>query len=68
MIATDHFVFLHLHKSGGTFVNQWLLRHFAEARRLGIPLNVVDVPAECDFYTPSIVERAPISEACRGVL
>lgn len=32
----------------------------AEARRLGIPLNVVDVPAECDFYTPSIVDRAPL--------
>ena len=35
----------------------------AEARRLGIPLNVVDVPAECDFYTPSIVERAPLTVA-----
>ncbi|SMQ66779.1 uroporphyrinogen-III C-methyltransferase [Devosia lucknowensis] len=34
-----------------------------EARRLGIPLNVVDVPAECDFYTPSIVERAPLTVA-----
>jgi uroporphyrin-III C-methyltransferase/precorrin-2 dehydrogenase/sirohydrochlorin ferrochelatase len=35
----------------------------AEARRRGIPLNVVDVPAECDFYTPSIVERAPLTVA-----
>ncbi|MVS98636.1 siroheme synthase CysG [Devosia marina] len=35
----------------------------AEARRLGIPLNVVDVPGECDFYTPSIVERAPLTVA-----
>lgn len=35
----------------------------AEARRLNIPLNVVDVPAECDFYTPSIVDRAPLSVA-----
>jgi uroporphyrin-III C-methyltransferase/precorrin-2 dehydrogenase/sirohydrochlorin ferrochelatase len=35
----------------------------AEARRLGIPLNVVDVPAECDFYTPSIVDRAPLTVA-----
>ncbi|MCW5721338.1 MAG: siroheme synthase CysG [Devosia sp.] len=34
-----------------------------EARRMGIPLNVVDVPAECDFYTPSIVERAPLTVA-----
>lgn len=31
-----------------------------EARRLNIPLNVVDVPSECDFYTPSIVDRAPL--------
>lgn len=35
----------------------------AAARARGIPLNVVDVPAECDFYTPSIVERAPLTVA-----
>lgn len=35
----------------------------AEARRRKILLNVVDVPAECDFYTPSIVERAPLTVA-----
>lgn len=35
----------------------------AEARRLNIPLNVVDVPGECDFYTPSIVDRAPLTVA-----
>lgn len=35
----------------------------AEARTRGIPLNVVDVPAECDFYTPSIVDRAPLTVA-----
>jgi uroporphyrin-III C-methyltransferase/precorrin-2 dehydrogenase/sirohydrochlorin ferrochelatase len=34
-----------------------------EARRLGIPLNVVDVPDQCDFYTPSIVDRAPLTVA-----
>lgn len=34
-----------------------------EARKRGIPLNVVDVPAECDFYTPSIVDRAPLTVA-----
>ncbi|KKC32933.1 siroheme synthase CysG [Devosia psychrophila] len=33
------------------------------ARVRGIPLNVVDVPAECDFYTPSIVDRAPLTIA-----
>ncbi len=33
------------------------------AREAGVPLNVVDVPAECDFYTPSIIDRAPVSIA-----
>ena len=35
----------------------------AAARSRGLPLNVVDVPNQCDFYTPSIIERAPISIA-----
>src|SRR3569623_2664301 len=32
----------------------------AEARRRGLPVNVVDAPDECDFYVPSIVARAPL--------
>lgn len=38
---------------------------FAEgaARAEGIPVNVVDSPGRCDFYTPAIVDRAPISVA-----
>ena len=38
-----------------------LAKQVARARH--IPLNVVDVPAECDFYTPSIVDRAPLTVA-----
>lgn len=34
-----------------------------EGRRRGIPVNVVDVPHECDFYTPSLIDQAPISIA-----
>lgn len=45
MIATDHFVFLHLHKSGGTFVNQWLVEHFPDARRVGYHLPRSEIPA-----------------------
>lgn len=35
----------------------------AAARGKGVPLNVVDMPEECDFYTPSIIDRAPVSIA-----
>ena len=52
MIATERFVFLHLHKSGGSFVNDFLLRFFADARQLGyhlprklVPPNLRHLPA-----------------------
>ncbi|HET7777972.1 MAG TPA: hypothetical protein VFL07_05425 [Rudaea sp.] len=46
MIATDRFVYVHLHKSGGSFVNQCLLRFFADARQLGyhLPLSLLPAP------------------------
>lgn len=31
-----------------------------DAKRLGIPVNVVDQPALCTFIVPSIVDRAPV--------
>lgn len=46
MIATRRLVFLHLHKSGGTFVNHWLLRFFPDARQLGYHLPRRLIPAE----------------------
>ena len=38
MIVTNRFIYLHLHKSGGTFVNECLLRFFPESTRLGYHL------------------------------
>ncbi|MFZ2509365.1 MAG: hypothetical protein WAW79_12940 [Steroidobacteraceae bacterium] len=46
MIVTGRFVFLHLHKSGGTFVNQFLLRFFAEARLIGYHLPRAYLPLQ----------------------
>lgn len=47
MIATGRFVFLHLHKSGGTFVNECLLRFVPDARQVGYHLPRRMIPAEC---------------------
>ena len=44
MIATDRFVYIHLHKSGGTFVNECLLRFFPDARQLGYHLPLALLP------------------------
>lgn len=38
MITTGRFVFLHLHKSGGTFVNEFLLRFVPDAQLVGYHL------------------------------
>jgi hypothetical protein len=46
MITTDRFVFLHLHKSGGTFVNECLLRFLPDARHIGYHLPRSLVPQQ----------------------
>jgi hypothetical protein len=46
MIVTDRFVFLHLHKSGGSFVNEYLLRFVLNARSVGYHLPRLLIPAE----------------------
>ncbi len=46
MITTDRFVFLHLHKSGGTFVNEFLLRFLPDARQIGYHLPRSMTPSE----------------------
>jgi hypothetical protein len=45
MIVTPRFVFLHLHKSGGTFVNAGLMRHVAGAQQIGYHLPRSSLPA-----------------------
>ena len=39
---------------------RWTERISADARRIGIAVNAVDRPDLCDFYTPAIVNRAPL--------
>ena len=46
MITTNRLVFLHLHKSGGTFVNECLLRFVPEARQIGYHLPRRLIPTE----------------------
>ena len=46
MIVTDRFVFLHLHKSGGTFVNECLVRFVPNARHVGYHLPRSMIPQE----------------------
>jgi hypothetical protein len=46
MIVTPRFVFLHLHKSGGTFVNAGLIHHIAGARQIGYHLPRSMLPAQ----------------------
>jgi hypothetical protein len=46
MIVTPRFVFLHLHKSGGTFVNAGLIQHVADARQIGYHLPRSMIPTQ----------------------
>lgn len=46
MIVCDRFVFIHLHKSGGTFVNQLLLQCVPSARQIGYHLPWRELPSE----------------------
>jgi hypothetical protein len=46
MITTERFVFLHLHKSGGTFVNECLVRFLPDARHIGYHLPRSMIPPD----------------------
>lgn len=48
MITTRRLVFLHLHKSGGTFVNECLLRFLPDARQVGYHLPRSLIPPEAN--------------------
>ena len=61
MIASPRFVFLHLHKSGGTFVNECLLRFVPQARQLGYHLPRTAIPAELAALPVLGVVRNPWS-------
>lgn len=45
MIATERFVFIHLHKSGGSFINAALMKFFPDARQLGYHIPASELPA-----------------------
>lgn len=44
MIVTDLFAFIHLHKSGGSFISNFLLRFVPSARRIGYHYPLASLP------------------------
>lgn len=58
MIVTDKFLFVHLHKSGGTFINQAILNHMPTAKRLGYHLPY--------RYCPDIYRKLPTLGSVRN--
>jgi hypothetical protein len=46
MLVTDRFVFVHLPRSGGTFVSEVIEKFFPEAREIGYHLPLSALPAE----------------------
>lgn len=61
MIVTDHFVFLHLHKSGGTFVNDGLMQFVPAARQIGYHLPRSQIPPMCSSLPALGLVRNPWS-------
>lgn len=61
MIVAPRFVFLHLHKSGGTFVNELLMRHVPGARQIGYHLPRSLLPAEFTHLPVLGTVRSPWS-------
>ena len=61
MIVTPRFVFLHLHKSGGTFVNTGLMRHVPGAQQIGYHLPKSMLPTQFDSLPALGLVRSPWS-------
>jgi len=49
MIVTDRFVFLHLHKSGGSFVNRFLMECVPGSQAVGYHLPREEIPADARY-------------------
>lgn len=61
MIVAPRFVFLHLHKSGGTFINAGLLRFIPGARQVGYHLPRTLIPPEASALPVLGLVRNPWS-------
>lgn len=61
MIVTDRFVFLHLHKSGGSFANEAILRHVPGARQVGYHLPAKLIPDDARRWPVLGLVRNPWS-------
>ncbi len=61
MIVTPRFVFLHLHKSGGTFINAALMRFVPGARQIGYHLPRSSLPSQFASLPMFGLVRAPWS-------
>lgn len=59
MIITDRMVFLHLHKSGGTFVNSMLRHCIPSARRVGYHFPYREIPAAMGHLPVMGTVRSP---------
>lgn len=46
MIVTDKFVFIHMHKCGGTFINLFIKRFFPSAKEIGYHYPIGMLPAK----------------------
>lgn len=61
VVITDKFVFLHLHKSGGTFVNEFIGKFFPSAQKVGYHLPGSCIPEPFRHLPVLGIVRSPWS-------